>query len=56
MTSRINHFFNFIYYADDTNLVNSMAHYDFSQVNNEINKIYQWLCANKLSLILTKLK
>ena len=47
-------FFNFINYADDTNLVNSMVTHDFTQVNNEINKVYQWLCANKLSLNIKK--
>ena len=41
---------------NNTNLVHSMAPYDFSQVNNENNKVYQWLCADKLSLNLKKTK
>ena len=46
-------FFNFIQYADDTNLftpmVNNMDNF-FEVVNMELNKIFQWLCVNKLSL------
>ena len=33
-----------------------MVTHDFTQVNNEINKVYQWLSANKLSLNINKNK
>ena len=33
-----------------------MVTHDFTQVSNEINKVYQWLCANKLSLNIKKTK
>ena len=52
-------FFNFIQYADDTNLftpmVNNMDNF-FEVVNMELNKIFQWLCVNKLSLNVKKTK
>ena len=52
-------FFNFIQYADDTNLftpmVNNMDNF-FEVVNMELNKIFQWLCVNKLSLTVKKTK
>ena len=52
-------FFNFIKYADDTTLLNSMKGYyqDISTtVNVELNKVYRWLCINKLSLNIKKTK
>ena len=52
-------FYNFIQYADDTNLFNSMANIadDNNEVLNvELDKIFQWLCANKLSVNIKKTK
>ena len=43
-------FFNFIMYADDTNLLKSVSRLDYNRVNVELDKVYQWLCANRLSL------
>ena len=49
--------FNVLMYADDTtlfcnyaNILNGMV------INSEINKIYNWLCSNKLSLKVSKTK
>ncbi len=43
-------------FADDTTLYYSHSNVDtlFHIVNLEINKIYEWLCANKLSLNIKK--
>lgn len=54
--------FNAIVYADDTTLQSTLNsfHIDTStsieSVNNEINKIYDWLLLNKLSLNISKTK
>ena len=40
-------FFKFVQYADDTSLFNSMSAF---QDSDTINKVYKWLCINKLSL------
>ena len=53
-------FFNFIQYADDTTLFYPMLNKHnldmSSMVTNELNKVYKWLCANKLSLNIKKTK
>ena len=43
-------YFSFIKYADDTNLFNPMNVQDFNVINLELNKVYNWLCVNRLSL------
>ena len=51
--------YKFIQYADDANLFNSMANIadDNNEVLNvELDKIFQWLCANKLSVNIKKTK
>ena len=50
-------FFNFIEYADDTSLFNPIMTFDQTTVtviNKELEKVYIWLCANKLSLNIKK--
>ena len=41
-------------YADDITLFNSLSEYNCPQdsniINNELNKVYDWLTVNKLSL------
>ena len=53
-------FFKYILYADDTTLFNPLNNYSNSNddelINNEINKVQNWLCANKLSLNIKKTK
>ena len=52
-------FFNFIKYADDTSLFNPIMTFDQTTVtviNKELEKVYIWLCANKLSLNIKKTK
>ena len=52
-------FFNFILYADDTSLYNSLFHVrnvTSDDINRELQKIYSWLCINKLSLNISKSK
>ena len=50
-------FFDFILYADDTTLFNPLIDtYSINVVNSELNKIFNWLCANKLSINVTKSK
>ena len=53
-------FFNVIQYADDTTLFSPMLNKHnldmSSMVTNELNKVYKWLCANKLSLNIKKTK
>ena len=49
----------FITYADDTNLlstINPNSIDDINTLNNELNKVYLWLCTNKLSLNISKTK
>ena len=59
--------FESILYADDTTLVNSLCSFTFSSqsrsthnvsdsINLELNKVYDWLAANKLSLNISKTK
>ena len=52
--------FNFIQYADGTTLFSPMLNKHnldmSSMVTNELNKVYKWLCANKLSLNIKKTK
>ena len=47
-------FFNFIMYADDTNLLKSVSRLDYNRVNVELDKVHQWLCANRLTLNVKK--
>ena len=52
-------FFHFIKYADDTTLLSPNVSYNnhiSTVINDEINKVYKWLCANKLSLNIQKTK
>ena len=50
-------FFDFILYADDTTLFNPLGDTcSVNVVNSELNKIFNWLCANKLSINVTKSK
>ena len=53
-------FFNFIIYADDTTLFhplsNCIGNDDFQTINCEMEKVYHWLCANRLSLNISKTK
>jgi hypothetical protein len=50
-------FFNFITYADDTTLLTTLnPQHHSNNINNELNKIHQWFCTNKLSLNASKTK
>ena len=50
-------FFNFIKYADDTNLFNSLHDIvDLDIINTELDKVYIWLATNRLSLNIGKTK
>ena len=51
-------YFNFILYADDTTLSNTIQIASMSplNMNNELAKVYDWLAVNKLSLNLKKTK
>ena len=52
-------FFNFIKYADDTTLFTSVPitdQYDPQIIDTEVNKVYKWLCLNRLSLNINKSK
>ena len=52
-------FFNFILYADDTSLYNSLfrlRNVTSDDINRELQKIYFWLYINKLSLNISKSK
>ena len=51
-------YFNFILYADDTTLSNTIQIPSLSPINmnNELAKIYDWLAVNKLSLNISKTK
>ena len=50
----VSDFFDIILYADDITLFNSLSEYNCPQdsniINNELNKVYDWLTVNKLSL------
>jgi hypothetical protein len=48
----------FINYADDTTLISTINHTTrtTNNLNNELNKVFKWLCSNKLSLNITKTK
>ena len=49
----------FITYADDTTLIstiNPQSTDNISLLNTELNKVYTWLCTNKLSLNISKTK
>ena len=48
-------FFSFIKYADDTNLLNSNSNKSVD-INEELTKVYHWLCSNRLSLNISKTK
>ena len=44
-------------YADDTTLFCNFDNIsNENTINNEINKVYDWLCSNKLSLNVSKTK
>ena len=49
---------NFIHYADDTTLLTSIGanNTDTTTLNTEIDNVYKWLCANKLSVNISKTK
>ena len=50
-------FFKFINYADDTTLLNSLELENkniLKIINNEFEKVYNWLCFNRLSLNVEK--
>ena len=53
-------FFDFIFYADVTSLLNTSLNFDNMQtsytVNIELDKVYTWLCVNRLSLNIKKTK
>ena len=49
-------FFKIILYAEDISLINSSPIYNSTIINAELNKIYWWLCMNKLSLNISKTK
>jgi hypothetical protein len=59
--SHVSSLFRCILYADDTTLTSTFCSFNDSEspenlMNTEINKIYKWLCANKLSLNIAKTK
>ena len=57
--SEVSNSFNTILYADDTSLVGSVNTFSVPNgmyINNEIEKIHNWLCVNKLSLNIKKTK
>ena len=52
-------YFDFIKYADDTSLINSnicIGRDNLTIINDELNKVYTWLCTNRLSLNIKKTK
>ena len=52
-----NEMFNILMYADDTTLFcNYDTTYNSEKINSELEKIYRWLCSNKLSLNVDKIK
>ena len=50
--------FNFIMYADDTTLLSTLRinTFDHTIINKELEEIFRWLTANKLSLNVRKTK
>ena len=53
--------FQCILYADDTTLTSTLCSFNSTRspeitINDELNKIFHWLCANKLSLNINKTK
>ena len=50
--------FKFIKYADDTNLFTSInySYIDTDLINKDIDKVYKWLCINRLSVNIKKTK
>ena len=56
----VSNYFEPIIYADDTSLINTSLNLnkteDIATLNNEFNKIYQWLTINKLTLNISKTK
>ena len=56
----VSNYFEPIIYADDTSLINTLLNLnkteDIATLNNEFNKIYQWLTINKLTLNISKTK
>ena len=49
-------FFNYIQYADDTSLLNSIQNLDSTTINTELGKVHKWLSDNMLSLNIKKTK
>jgi hypothetical protein len=55
--------FQFLFYADDTTLTSTVCNFTTTEgasntniVNDELDKIFHWLCSNKLSLNIQKTK
>ena len=52
----------FVLFADDTSLLSSFITFtsndvtDFDKINTELDNVHDWLCANKLSLNISKTK
>ena len=64
--SNVSRIFNFVLYADDTSLESPLSSFEClasvsgtlvsNEINTELEKLYKWLCANKLSINLNKTK
>lgn len=64
--SNVSRIFNFVLYADDTSLESPLSSFEClasvsgtlvsNEINTELEKLYEWLCANKLSINLNKTK
>ena len=58
--SNYNNLFHFTLYADDTTILSTLQLFETSEkpgsINDEIDKINQWLQANKLTLNIGKTK
>ena len=53
----VSNIFDILMYADDTTLFCNFDNIrNENTINNEINKVYDWLCSNKLSLNISKTK